>query len=150
MQIAGSEADASKTGAQNVIGLSNGPADLAHNANALTGPGDSLRTLLRGQDAGIWDYNTLGTVAPHEFTHILGVDDKPGAVLSNTNILNDPSIPHHATASDFRWGVKEAVDSVNLNRDMRNWESPYRGLGPSNSPISTTVTVGAPIIGWWK
>jgi RHS repeat-associated protein len=38
VQVAASEADASKTGAQNVVGLSNGPADHAHRADAETGP----------------------------------------------------------------------------------------------------------------
>ena len=149
VQVTGSQADATKSGAQNVVGLSNGPADAAHKANALTGPGTSFGNVIRGQDVGVWNYNTLGTnalnTAAHEFTHLLGVDDKPGYVLSNT----DPAWePHHATPSDLGWGIREAVSAVRFHlNSVQNEQS----LGwPTPNPFTRTETVGAPIIGWWK
>jgi len=151
VQVAGSESEASKTGAQNVIGLSNGPADAAHNANALTGPGNSLGTMLRGQDAGTWNYNTLGAdtrnTAAHEFTHLLGIDDHSGSVLSNT----DPSgRPIHATSSDLGWGIQEATRSVGLGLSMKSWYNGSGGPLPTPFHFSSTDTVGAPFFGWWK
>ena len=156
VQVAGSQADAAKSGAQNVIGLSNGPADPAHNANALTGPGTSLGNFLRGQDVGIWNYNTLGAdsrnTAAHEFAHQLGIDDHEGHVLSNTHPTGRPI---RATDSDFRWGIREAVNSVNLGRDMMSW-GPCSGWQcasvtvPSNPHMYTIEKVGAPLVGWWK
>jgi RHS repeat-associated protein len=149
VSVASSESDASKTGAQNVIGLSNGPADAAHNANALTGPSNSLGTFLRGQDTGTWNYNTLGAdsmnTAAHEFTHLLGVDDHTGYVLSNTDsTLAAP----HATAADLGWGIREATKSVGLGLSMKSW---YNGPAlPTPFTFSTRDNVGAPTFGWWK
>jgi hypothetical protein len=105
-----------------------------------------------GPDTGVWNINNLGNgVAAHEFTHLLGVDDRTsGAVLSNTNGLNDPTVPHHATASDFGWVIREATRGVNgwVNapqfRSMRygeEWEKP--------SAYSDRTTVAAPAF-WWK
>ena len=151
VQVTGSEAEASKTGAQNVVGLSNGPADAAHNANALTGPGNSLGTILRGQDTGTWNYNTLGAdtrnTAAHEFAHLLGIDDHSGSVLSNT----DPSgRPIHATSSDLGWGIQEATRSVGLGLSMKSWYNGSGGPLPTPFHFSSTDTVGAPFFGWWK
>ena len=149
VQVAASEGDASKTGAQNVIGLSNGPADAAHDLNAFTGSSNSLGTFLRGQDTGIWNYNTLGAdsrnTAAHEFAHLLGIGDKEGHVLSNT----DPSgRPIHATPSDLGWGIREATGSVNLALSMKSW---YTGPTlPNPFRFSSTDTVGAPWGSWWK
>jgi len=142
--------DATQSGAQNVIGLSNGPA-VPGEANALTGHGTSFGNLIRGQDVGIWNYNTLGAdtrnTAAHEFAHLLGVDDHSGSVLSNT----DPSgRPAHATPSDFGWGIREAVGYVNSIVNGP-WRIGIRGeLMPPPTKISTTATVGAPLFGWWK
>jgi hypothetical protein len=83
------------------------------------------------------------------FTHLLGVANKPGMVLSNTNILNDAAIPHVATSSDLRWGVREAVNSVNLGRNMLRNARPFWGPVASQPRISTTETVQAPWR-WWK
>jgi RHS repeat-associated protein len=151
VSVAGSESDAMKSGAQNVIGLSNGPADPANNANSYVNP----RLLspiagLTGKDTGVWNINTVGEDSAHEFTHLLGVGDRySGAVLSNTNILNDPAVPHSATAADFRWGIREAINSVNQSRAMIGSCAQYCGLVPSQPRISATETVGAPWL-WWK
>ncbi len=149
VSVAGSETDAMKSGAQNVIGLSNGPANAAQNINSEVFTKSLGTAIFGGPDKGIWNYNTLGQDSAHEFTHLLGTFDKPGAVLSNTNILNDPSIPHTATSSDFRWGIREAINSVNSSRAMIGSCAPSCGLVPSQPRISTTETVGAPWR-WWK
>jgi len=147
VSVAGSQEAAMNSGAQNVIGLSNGPADAAHNINSEVFPKSLGTALFGGPDKGIWNFNTLGQDSAHEFTHLLGTFDKPGAVLSNTDILNDPSIPHTATASDFRWGIKEATQSVGLGLAMKSW---YTGPTlPTPFRFSTTDTVGAPFA-WWK
>jgi hypothetical protein len=83
--------------------------------NSFVGRSDSLSTMLRGQEVGTWNYNTLGTgsgnAAAHEFAHLLGgVNDKPGAVLSDTQPELEPA---RATVSDFRWGIQEAAQAVN-------------------------------------
>lgn len=134
-----------KSGAQNVIGLSNGEA--APGADSFV----NARSSFSGPDTGTWNVNSLGSdVAAHEFTHLLGVGDRTaGAVLSNTDILNDPSVPHSATAADFGWGIREAVDSVELYRLAINGCSPYCGLLPAQIHFSTTDTVRAAWI-WWK
>jgi RHS repeat-associated protein len=101
VQVAGSEGAASKTGAQNVIGLSNGPANAAQGAQDFTTHSNSLGTFLRGQDTWIWNYNTLGGAtndAAHEFSHLLGVDDHyDGNYVSNGHLANTPQ---HAAGSD--------------------------------------------------
>jgi len=149
--VAGSESDASKTGAQNVIGLSNGPADPSRDANALTGPGNSLGTILRGQDTGTWNYNTLGAnsrnTAGHEFAHLLGIDNHSGDILSNTNPVGRPI---HATPSDLGWGIREATRSTGLGLSMRSWYNGSYGTLPTPFRFSSTETVGAPFFGWWK
>ena len=154
VSVAGSESDAMKSGAQNVIGLSNGPADPGNNANSYVNP-RLLSPLagIAGKDTGVWNINTVGQDSAHEFTHLLGVSDKPGAVLSNTNILNDPTIPHTATSSDFRWGIREAINSVNLGRNMSSWGCHAwqcaSVTAPATPHIYSTNTVGAPWL-WWK
>jgi RHS repeat-associated protein len=142
VQVVGSQDAAEKSGAQNAIGLSNGPADPASNANALSGAGN-----VRGQDAGTWNINTLSSrnTAAHEFTHLLGDNDHTGAVLSNT----DPTgRPRHATAADFGWALQEATSLRNASRGQFNTIFP--NLPPS---ILNTVIVGAPDGKnghWWK
>lgn len=145
VQVESSQDAAMKSGAQNVIGLSNGEA--APGADSFV----NARSSFSGPDTGTWNVNSLGSdVAAHEFTHLLGVGDRTaGAVLSNTDILNDPSVPHSATAADFGWGIREAVDSVELYRLAINGCSPYCGLLPAQIHFSTTDTVRAAWI-WWK
>jgi RHS repeat-associated protein len=98
VSVAGSQDAAMGSGAQNVIGISNGNASATADSFVnpkLLSPGAGIR----GIETGVWNINNLGATAEHEFTHLLGVGDRTsGAVLSNTNLLNDPSVPHHATA----------------------------------------------------
>ena len=149
VSVAGSQDAAMNSGAQNVIGLSNGLADAAHHINSEVLFKSLETAIFGGPDKGTWNYNTLGQDSAHEFTHLLGTFDKPGAVLSNSNILNDPSIPHTATSRDFSWGIKEAMDSVGFSLAMK---SSYNGsAGPLPTPFrfSSTDNVGAPFA-WWK
>jgi hypothetical protein len=152
VSVASSQSGAMKSGAQNVIGISNGDA-IPGVADSYVNPRSLGAAITGGPDTGIWNFNNLGTgVAAHEFTHLLGVDDRTsGAVLSNTNYLNDPSIPHVATPSELLWGVKEATSGVNLWRNapahsyMRygeEWDKP--------SAYRDQTTVNAPVFGWWK
>jgi hypothetical protein len=144
VQVVGSEAAAMQSGAQNVIGLSSG------NASPTADSYVNRRSLFaaitgRGPDTGVWNINNLGNgIAAHEFTHLLGVGNKPGSVLSNTNILNDPAIPHQATASDLRWGVREAVD---VNRSVAAQIAEHTGA--TVNPLRTQTRVQAAWI-WWK
>jgi RHS repeat-associated protein len=146
VSVAESQDAAMSSGAQNVIGISNGNASAT--ADSFVNPKSLLTAITGGPDTGVWNIDNLGNgVAAHEFTHLLGVDDKSGAVLSNTNLLNDPNIPHTATSRDFSWGIKEASSSVGLGLSMKNW---YNGPAlPTPFRFSTTDTVGAPV-GWWK
>jgi len=148
-QIAGSQDAAMQSGAQNVIGLSNGNANPG--ADRIVNPRSLWTAIKGGPDTGVWDINSLGSgVAAHEFTHLLGARDKSGMVLSNTNFLNDPSIPHSATARDFGWGILEATSAVNrwinapAHQSMR-----YGEVWDKLSGNSNRINVGAPQL-WWK
>ena len=131
--------DAVRTGAQNVIALKDG------NATSRADSFVNSRPLLGGPDSGVWNIHNLGRgVAAHEFTHLLNVYDKSGSVLSNTSLLNDPTVPRHATAQDFRWGVREAI------RDNRVTHlSIWQNGGGTVNPLTTTTVIRAPYL-WWK
>jgi RHS repeat-associated protein len=155
VQVAGSAADASGTGAQNVIGLTNGAASLNPNgpshSDDLTGPPNSLRTFLRGQDTGIWDYQTLGgdlNGAAHEFTHMLGDADHNGCLcVSNSTLWHTPQ---KATGEDFGWGLLEATRAVNTTLNRTPISNPVFAV-PTPSSFSNSVHVGAPLVNfWWK
>ena len=131
-----------------MIGISNGNASAT--ADSFVNSKSLWTAIKGGPDTGVWNINNLGTgVAAHEFTHLLGVDDKSGAVLSNTNLLNDPSIPHTATSRDFSWGIKEAIGSTQLGLSMKSWYDGSGGPLPTPFRFSSTDTVGAPVA-WWK
>lgn len=97
-----------KSGAQNVIGMTNGPP--MEGAGAYVNPKSVWGALTGEPDTGMMDINNADNYAKHEFTHLLGTGDKPGAVLSDTN----PAMrPFGATSQDFRWGIREATSGVN-------------------------------------
>jgi hypothetical protein len=145
----GSESAATNSGAQNVIGMTNGPIQLADGrlAGAYINPKSLSGFLTGGPDTGKMDINGADNYAKHEFTHMLGTGDNPGEFLSNTH----PEMrPDRATGQDYRWGLKEATSDVNgwVNapqmRSMRYgeyWEKP--------TGYSGTTNVGAPLM-WWK
>jgi hypothetical protein len=137
VSVVSDQATGEKSGAQNVIGLTNGSATSTANANA--GPGRNF-----GQDEGTWNINTLGRSAPHEFTHLMGVDDRSdfSLVLSNTYSTRRP-MPLHATSQDFGWALKET--STHINAAMEQMKK----TGTTFSPVKDTTTVG-PDYGPWK
>jgi len=101
VSVSDSQDAAMKSGAQNVIGMVNGPTGPNEGAHV-----DPKSRPGQAQDTGMMDINHVDNYAPHEFTHLLGVDDKPGNVLSNT----DPSQrPGSATRQDYMWGIQEAI-----------------------------------------
>jgi len=144
VSVAGSQDAAMNSGAQNVIGMTNGPPK--EGAGAYVSAKSVIGALTGAADTGMMDINGADNYAKHEFTHLLGTDDKPGAVLSDT----DPAMrPDRATAQDLGWGIREAVNSVNMSRSMISNCGAYCGAVPANPRISTTDTVGAPWH-WWK
>jgi RHS repeat-associated protein len=150
VQVAESEGAASNTGAQNVIGLSNGQASAS--AQDLSGASNSLGTFLRGQDTGTWNYNTLGgdsNDAAHEFSHLLGVGDHyDGNYVSNGGISNTPQ---HATSSDLRWGIQEATSGVKSWLNAPQYQPMrYGEVFEKPQTFSGSANVGAPSFGWWK
>ena len=145
VSVAGSQDASMSSGAQNVIGMTNGPPMAG--VGAYVNPKSVCSALTGKPDTGMMDINSADNYAKHEFTHLLGTDDKPGAVLSDTN----PGMrPGSATAQDFGWGIREATSGVSSwvhtpqYRPMRYgemWEKP--------STYSGQTTVGAPVF-WWK
>lgn len=97
-----------KSGAQNVIGMTNGPP--MEGAGAYVNPKSVWGALTGEPDTEMMDINNADNYAKHEFTHLLGTGDKPGAVLSDTNRAMRP---FGATSQDFRWGIREATSGVN-------------------------------------
>jgi len=144
VSVAGSQDAAMNSGGQNVIGLTNGPA-IPGRADSVVNPQSLHSAIAGGPDTGVWNINNLNNgVAAHEFTHLLGVGDRDsGAVLSNTQILNDRSVPHAATPSDFRWGLRDTIYNVNGVLGCRECDI------ASSRTFQTTNTVHAPLV-WWK
>ena len=141
-----------QSGAQNVIGLSNGNA--GPGADSYVNPRSAFGAITgSGPDTGVWNINNLGNgVAAHEFTHLLGTYDKPGMVLSNTMLLNNPAIPHQATTSDYRWGGQEAVSHVNSWMRAPAFRSGFGSHGevfPKPTGFNDQTTVRA-ARWWWK
>ena len=62
-----------------------------------------------GCDRGTWDFDDImaGNTVTHEFTHLLGVDDKLGRVLSNSSSVDGGWFTKaHAGAQDYQWRRK--------------------------------------------
>jgi hypothetical protein len=145
VSVAGSQDAAMSSGAQNVIGMTNGPPQAG--AGAFVNPKSLWGALTGAPDTGMMDINHADNYAKHEFTHLLGVDDKSGGVISNTN----PAMrPNSATSQDYGWGIREATQGVN------GWVNgpQYRSMGHGEtwekpSVYSDRTTVGAPAF-WWK
>jgi hypothetical protein len=149
VSVATSQNAAMSSGAQNVIGMTNGPITMQNGqqAGAFVNPKSFVGMLTGAPDTGLMDINHVDNYAKHEFTHLLGTNDKPGAVLSNT----DPQQrPLGATSQDYGWGIREAITGVN------SWVNApavhpmgYGEWGDKSSQYSDKTTVGAPWH-WWK
>ncbi len=87
-----------------------------------------------------------GNIAAHEFAHLLGVEDKDGPNLSNSNSIDGHwAINAHATAQDFKWAVGGELEMMS--------RPTYAGRGVTiPPPTSSSTTVGAPFVNelWWK
>jgi RHS repeat-associated protein len=134
VQIVGSENAGAQSGAQNVIGI-----DASGTANNHVDPNNVGRSF----DKGIWDFSsvTSGQLAPHEFSHILGLDDNHGDVLSNSFSKASMGAHPHATTQDFKWafgpelkagktrfnvGDYEGKNTLTrVNRGNRHWYDGY-------------------------
>jgi RHS repeat-associated protein len=140
ISIAGSEKEAMKSGAQNVIGLDIIPADPKHGADSFVRP----RRTLDGPDTGQWNFLSLDRSAAHEFEHLLGVGDRDsGFVLADHN----PTFPrpNHATSQDFRWALGDVISAHSALNGSPNG---FGGLVPRMEG-SSTLTVRPPWL-WWK
>ena|ERR1035441_2367343 len=149
VSVAGSAAAALGSGAQNVIGMTDGPIQLPDGrvAGAYIDPKSFGRWLTGGPDIGKMDINNVAGYSEHEFTHMLGTYDKPGAVLSNTQPLMRPA---QATSQDYRWGIQDATSGVNIWMHAALFR--YMGQGdvfPKPEVFRDRTTVGAPMR-WWK
>jgi hypothetical protein len=133
VSVAGNEDAALKTGAQNVIEIANDAPNNKISPNIEGGP-----------DTGIMNINdVLNTpVAAHEFTHMLGVNDKSGPNLSNNSLVEGGwGTVGKATQQDFRWALGPVV-----TKNSWIW-----GRGGAANPDGSR-TIGAPFKTelWWK
>jgi hypothetical protein len=132
VSVAGGEDSAVKSGAQNVI-------EIANNA-----PNDKMSPNVKGgPDRGIMNLDTIlqTPVAAHEFSHMLGVDDKSGRNVSNSSLVDGGwHTTARASQQDFRWALGPTIDN-------NSW---IRQGGSKNSDGSRTV--GPPFRNepWWK
>jgi RHS repeat-associated protein len=145
VSVAGSQDAAMSSGAQNVIGMTNGPIALGDGRLAGAYVKKSFMGMLTGAaDTGQMDINGVDNYSKHEFTHMLGTGDKPGAVLSDT----DPAMrPGRVTTQDLKWGVQESTQGVNSHYSG-GINTPVFSVPPSPN-YSGRTTVGAPYQ-WWK
>jgi RHS repeat-associated protein len=150
--VAGSEKAAEKSAA-NAIEMVSGSASATADSYV------NNRSFLGGPDTGKWNINSLiDSVAAHEFTHLLSVRDRDsGAYLSNTNMLNDPFVPRHATADDFRWALGSAIDAhrwesrpnVITGNELETRSSPGFSKGaPASYQSTRNVHAGTRWWGW--
>jgi hypothetical protein len=149
VSVYGSQSAAMNSGAQNVIGMTNGAIQLADGrvAGAYVDPKSLGRWLTGGPDTGKMDINNVGNYSKHEFAHLLGVGDKSGAVLSNTQPSMRPAL---ATGQDFQWGIREAVSAVNNWARAPQYRSMRHGeVFPKPKTFTDRTNVGAPLV-WWK
>jgi RHS repeat-associated protein len=130
--VSANEGAALKTGAQNVVEVANDNRQNQITPNTIGGP-----------DRGVLQvHDVLQTpVAAHEFTHVLGVDDKRGRNLSNTSPVEGGwANMAKATQQDYRWALGPTVKN-------NSW---IRQGGTKNPDGSRTV--GPPFVHepWWK
>jgi RHS repeat-associated protein len=124
--------------AQNVIGV---------DASGKTGS-SHVEAGGKGYDKGVFDFSQIkaGGFAAHEFSHLLGLDDNHGNVLSNSfNPAVHPGMK--ATDSDFQWafgpefkagnkaftvGQREGYVGWGNNRGNRKWWEGYASRSTNN------------------
>ncbi|HKD58825.1 MAG TPA: hypothetical protein VKB47_00105 [Terracidiphilus sp.] len=139
-----SEDAAMDSGAQHVIAMRNGPMTMPDGSllGAYIEEKSIADWLTGGPSTGMMDINGADNYAKHEFTHMLGVGDKSGAVLS----ASWPQMrPDRATSQDLGWGVEEATQSVGLGLSMKTMYDGSGGPLPEPFDFFATDRVGAPV-----
>jgi RHS repeat-associated protein len=108
VSVAGSQDAATQSGAQNVIGLTEGMA-ISGSANSFVNP-RSLFASDSSPDTGVWSTTMGGGLAAqsaHEFGHLLGLTESTNSAdlmdSGLSQLMYGPTV--HATQSDFREGV---------------------------------------------
>jgi hypothetical protein len=147
VSVRSSEKDASKSGAQNVVELTNGNASAT--ADSLTRP----RPLLFGPDSGKWNINNLSRNAGHEFGHLLGIGDHEGFFM-DTHASHRPS--GGATADDYHSGLGGAIDAHRLESrrnepllDAEPYKHAQTALGTQYHNYTSSREV-RPSRFWWR
>jgi len=152
VSAADSQDAAMHSGAQNVIGMTNGEPQAG--AGAFVNPKSLWGALIGKADTGMMDINHVDNYAKHEFAHLLGTGDRgdPNVPNSGPFVLSNTwpgRRPGSATAQDYGWGIKEAIGSARLGLAMKSWYDGSAGPLPTPFRFSSTDTVGAPWA-WWK
>src|SRR5262249_28412258 len=98
----------------------------------------------KGIDTGVWNYNEVvgGGVAAHEFTHLMGVTNHDGAVLSNGDFINDKRLPRAATQTDFEWALRGTRPNFDAARSAAS--------RARSKTVRDIQTVHAPWLGLWQ
>ena len=141
VSVAGSEADAMGSGAQNVIGLSNGRA--GEGGDSLT----AAHSISGGPDTGVWNYNNLDYSSGHEFGHLIGQNDTDYGFT----IMNHTGHPTRATTADLSDALGGVVNSWTGNYDTAAGDTGgivQRGGKPIMAPGSPAQVIHAPYIYW--
>jgi len=143
VQVAGSQEEAVKSGAQNVIGLVNGP--LSKNLDSQT---DARLTSGKGPDTGTWNINTLSYTANHEFTHLMGVTDWAAAFQSGQNVSasNPANRQFKATQNDYRWALGGVIDTHREQSRGMTYEHGQKGPPQSSSSTHRLTSVCTPAV----
>jgi RHS repeat-associated protein len=146
VQVYSSEGNATNSGAQNVLEVvANGGDNFVRPGSFLGRPDTGQVSLDAGQKG----------IAAHEFTHLLGIEDRySGAFLSNT-YESQRSFDMKATAYDFGWAFGGAINehravSRQAVSQGRQWETHNAGgpsWGPPRSHTSTRELKAGRI--WW-
>ena len=124
VSVVGSEAEGIKTGAQNVIGISNGAVSQYGKviADSITNRRSFAQT---GPDTGIWNIEHLTTGAAHEFTHLMGVPELDCYCVGNSKLISNPNeianAPRQMQRPDFLLTTEGVRGSVQLNNFMGQW-----------------------------
>jgi len=153
VQVYGNENDATKSGAQNVIGISKNDA-LPGTATSFVNHRGFFSSS-SAPDTGVWRFSRIvqAGVAAHEFAHLLGVNDRyNGGNMSTTG----QSAYLMAVQDDYGWAVSGDVrDHRNEGRQyygdsnsLETRSSPGFKLGPPISHTSSRELRAAKL--WWK
>ena len=77
-----------------------------------------------------------GSIVPHEFSHVLGLDDNHGDVLSNAHSLLALGSHPHATAQDYKWAFGPELKAGKSKFSVGMWEglNVFSGNDRGNRP----------------